>query len=135
MSDRSKHYRRLAHGLLIGGLLVSGIGFGQKEHSGPVAKFTQWMMATWKISNPVLDCRVDGNALDVYVNLELARPMRGLTCPEGRKVAESLYKKWSVELGRTASGFTMRDSAGVILLRYRLKTLGLGGIEYHCGMD
>ena len=29
-----------AHGLLIGGLLVSGIAFGQKAHPGAVAEFT-----------------------------------------------------------------------------------------------
>lgn len=121
--------------LLIGGVLASGIAFGQKEHSRAVANFTQWMMATWKIANPILDWRVGDSELDMYVNRELASPMRGLTCPEGRKVSELLYKKWSVELGRAASGFTMRDGAGVVLLRYRLKALGLGGIEYHCGMD
>ncbi|MDE0623691.1 MAG: hypothetical protein OXH83_18660 [Bryobacterales bacterium] len=100
-----------------------------------IARFTQWMMTTWEIENPVLDVLLDGGELELYVNRELASPMRRLTCPEGREVAELLFKKWSIELGRTASGFTMRDSQGVILLRYRYRALGLGGLEYHCGMD
>ena len=100
-----------------------------------IARFTRWMMATWEIEDPVIEVLVEGNELELYVHRELAIPMRGLTCPEGRKVAELLFKKWSVELGRTASGFTMRDSQGVILLRYRYRALGLGGLEYHCGMD
>ena len=100
-----------------------------------IARFTRWMMATWEIENPVLDVLLDGGELELYVNRELASPMRRLTCSQGRGVAELLFKKWSVELGRTASGFTMRDSQGVILLRYRYRALGLGGLEYHCGMD
>ena len=128
-------WKVFVHRPLIGVLLVSGIAFGQKAHSGAVAKFTQWMMATWKITSPVVDWRVDGSELNMYVNRELASPMRDLTCPAGRRVAELLYKKWSIELGQVASGFTMRDRAGVVLLRYRKTLLGLGGIEYHCGMD
>ena len=40
MSDRSKHYRRLAHGLLIGGLLVDPDRI-RSERAFWSAKFTQ----------------------------------------------------------------------------------------------
>ena len=33
-------WKVFAHGLVIGGLLVSGIAFGQKAHPGAVAEFT-----------------------------------------------------------------------------------------------
>ena len=98
-----------------------------------MTELTQWMMESWKIPDPVLDWTVNGYDLDMYVNQELSVPMRGLDCPRGRQVAEWIYQKWSVELGRRAVGFTMRDDSGHILLRYRPRVFG--GTEYHCGMD
>ena len=105
----------------------------QVDPKDAVTELTQWMMESWKIPDPVLDWTVDGYDLDMYVNQELSVPMRGLDCLRGRQVAEWIYQKWSVELGRRADGFTMRDDSGHILLRNRPRVFG--GTEYHCGMD